>query len=433
MKKLGIAAVAVILLLSTLVGCASAPTEQAEPYAPPETAVYAEYSAEMHEENDEEEEMEIPEADYEAASEVAPVFAPPETVNPWRIRIEGNYFVVGEGESRRIWINGVNTPWNNWNDFSGSNFDYEWWDTHFAALRANGVNASRVWISCTNNYGRGNQHGQVPIMQIDENGMVSGVSEYHWQHLDSFFAIAERHGIYIMATLLSFDHFRYNEWHNADPYRWRKMIQSAETINSFVEHYTIPFVERFRDNPFLWSIDLMNEPDWVHEEHGLMPWEDISHFFARNAAAIRQNSDILVTVGMAFSKYNSDSHEGNKVSDAFLQNLYNNPYAMLDFWSPHYYDWMLPWFGHPFTMSPFGPFPQSGWGLCPSRPALIGETSGLGSAGFTLTQDYMNAFANNWQGVMAWTSSGIDDHGSFDDIIPATLYFASAHFDLVFP
>ena len=359
------------------------------------------------------------------------------TVYPWRIRIDGNYFVVGDDNPQRIWINGVNTPWNHWNDFSGNNFDYEWWDRHFAALRANGVNASRVWISCTNNYGRGNQHGQVPIFDIDENGMISGISERHWEHLDSFFGIAERHGIYIMATLLSFDHFRYNEWHNRDPYRWRKMLQSEETINAFIEHYTIPFVERYRDNPFLWSIDLMNEPDWVYEEHGHILWEDISLFFARNTAAIRQNSDILVTVGMAFSKYNSDylneGYEGNKISDAFLQSLYNNPYAALDFWSPHYYDWVGQWFGHPFTSSPFGQRSAGGWGLCPSKPALIGETSGHGTAGFTLIEDYINAFNNGWQGVMAWTSNGVDDHGNFEDIILATNYFATLHPGLVFP
>jgi hypothetical protein len=401
-----------------------------------ETTDYEDYPTEVYQES--EADMENQPDPPAAPAQNDPPEAPPEeaplpslaplAVIPWRIRTEGTHFVVGDYDNpQRIWINGVNTPWNTWNDFSGNNFDYEWWDTHFAALRENGVNASRVWISCTNNYGRGNQHGQQQIIYIDENGFVSGVSERHWEHLDSFFAIAERHGIYIMATILSFDHFQYNEWHNSDPYRWRKMLQSAETIDSFVQHYTIPFVERFRDNPFLWSIDLMNEPDWVHENHGHIPWEDISHFFARNTAAIRQNSDILVTVGMAFNKYNSDQHEGNKVSDEFMQGLYDNPYAALDFWSPHYYDWMFQWFGNPFLTSP------RGWGLCPSRPSLIGETSGHGTEGFTLINDYVNAFNNGWQGVMSWTSSGIDDHGSFEDVTTATRHMAGLHPQLVFP
>ncbi|MCL1883257.1 MAG: cellulase (glycosyl hydrolase family 5) [Defluviitaleaceae bacterium] len=354
--------------------------------------------------------------------------AVPENVYPRRIRIEGNYFVVGD-DSRRIWINGVNTPWNNWNDFAGDNFDYEWWDEHFAALRANGVNASRVWINCTNNFGRANNHGLEYVVSIDENGMVSGVSERHWENLDSFFEIAARHGIYIMATILSFDHFQYNEWHNSEPERWRNMLQSTEAINSFIEHYTIPFVERYRDNPFLWSIDLMNEPDWVHENEaaGRIEWEYISNFFARNTASIRQNSEILVTVGMAFSKYNSDLHVGNMVSDKIFQILYDNPYAALDFWSPHYYDWMYQWFWHPFTMTP------EEWGMCSSKPSINGETTGHGTEGFTLVEDYVNAMNNGWQGVMAWTSSGVDDHGSFDDVITATRHIAYLFPELVWP
>jgi hypothetical protein len=138
---------------------------------------------------------------------------------------------------------------------------------------------------------------------------------------------------------------------------------------------------------------------------------------------------------MAFPKYNSDlaGYEGNVVSDRFMQNLYPHPYAALDFWSPHYYDWVGRWFGHPFTSTPFGPRALGGWGLCASRPALIGETSGHGTEGYTLIEDYMNAFANGWQGVMAWTSSGIDDHGDFDDVTTATRYFYAAHPELVRP
>ncbi|MCL1845698.1 MAG: cellulase family glycosylhydrolase [Defluviitaleaceae bacterium] len=378
-------------------------------------------------------------AEILAATSDLPEFTPPENVYPRRIRIEDGYFVVGD-DSQRIWFNGVNTPWIAWNDFSGDNFDYDEWDAHFAELRASGINSSRVWINCTNNFGRVNQHGNnTPTISIDENGMIYGVQEQHWENLDGFFEIAARHGIYIMATLLSFDHFQYNEWHNADPYRWRAMLQSEEAINSFITHYTLPFVERYRDNPFLWSIDLMNEPDWVHEnvEAGQLAWEDISHFFARNTAAIRQNSEILVTVGMAFNKYNSDytdeGFSGNKISDEFLQNLYDNPYAALDFWSPHFYDWVTQWFGHPFTATPYGRRRDGGWGLCDSKPAILAETSTFGTAGFTLTEDFLNAIENGWQGVMPWTSSGIDDNGCLENIAPTTMYIANRYRDLVFP
>jgi hypothetical protein len=354
-------------------------------------------------------------------------------VERFRISIVDNGFAV-DGGSKPIWINGTNTPWDSWDDFGGR-YNPEFWDEHFAALRANGVNASRVWISCRNNF---------DSIKIEDNGMITGTSDKFWEDLDDYFETAKRHGIYIMATLISFDHFKvyHGDWgwlgrphpHEA----WRLMLQSEETINSFIEHYTIPFVERYKDNPFLWSIDLMNEPDWVFEdsECGRVPWEHISHFFARNAAAIKENApEILVTVGMAFPKYNADGsgYEGNKVSDSFLQGLYNNPNAYLDFWSPHFYDWVTQWYGHPFTSSPYGARRDGGWGLCDSKPVVLGETTANGSDGFTLIEDYVNAFNNGWHGVMAWTSNGVDGNGGFAEQTIATRHMAELYPELIFP
>jgi len=337
-----------------------------------------------------------------------------------RITIKDGIFVV-DGD-RPIWINGVNTPWDKWNDFGGE-YNHAWWDRHFKALGDNGVNASRVWINCNND--------QRAVL-IDEDGMVSGVSEKHWDDLDRFFELAEEHQIYIMATILSFDHFK-----SRQASRWRNMVMSDEAVDSFIEHYTLPFLERYKDNPFLWSIDLMNEPDWVHEnpECGQLAWEDISRFFARNAAAIRENSPVLVTVGMSFPKYNADgdSYEGNKVSDAFLQSIYANKNARLDFWSPHYYDWVGPWYGIPFTSKPAGPRSQGGWGLEPGRPAVLAEHSAIGSAGSTLIDDFTGLMENGWQGAMPWTSNAVDGNGGFDDIIKATRHIAQLYPHLVFP
>ncbi|HEX2395689.1 MAG TPA: hypothetical protein VHI78_10100, partial [Bacteroidales bacterium] len=64
------------------------------------------------------------------------------------IRIKNNQFYTDNG--KRIWLNGVNTPWNKWNDFGGD-FDRDWWNNHFQILRSNGINCTRVWISCNGN------------------------------------------------------------------------------------------------------------------------------------------------------------------------------------------------------------------------------------------------------------------------------------------
>lgn len=347
-----------------------------------------------------------------------------------RITINSNNeFTVG---GRRIWMNGANTPWHNWNDFGGD-YDDAWWDAHFAMLHQAGINAVRVWINCNNDNG---------AIDIGEDGMINGVSDKHWADLDLFFATAARNHIYIMATLLSFDHFK-DTGNRPAAQSWRNMLCDDAAVQSFAENYTIPFVERYGDNPYLWSIDLCNEPDWVFEnpECGRLPWERISYFFAVNAAAIHKHSDVLVTVGMASPKYNADGagYEGNKVSDAYLQGLYPDGGAYLDFWSTHYYDWVGPWYGVPFYVTPSGAKPR-GYGLDASKPAVIAECMASGSKGATkgtqdntIVTDYENAYLNGWQGVLPWTSNGVDGCGDFGDLSPAIKYMAGKYGDVVFP
>jgi hypothetical protein len=110
-----------------------------------------------------------------------------------------------------------------------------------------------------------------------------------------------------------------------------------------------------------------------------------------------------------------------------MQSLYDSPYATLDFWSPHYYDWVGPHYGVPYYIGP------QRYGMCPSKPSLIGECPALGSRGKTLTEDYEAAFANGWQGIMPWTSNGVDANGGFDDIAPAAKHMLELHRELIFP
>ena len=345
-----------------------------------------------------------------------------------RVSIKNNEFVV---DGKRLWINGVNTPWNHWNDFGGD-YDDAWWNNHFAELRRAGVNATRIWINCNNDQG---------AVDIDENGLITGVSQKHWDDLAKLFEAAARHQIYIMATPLSFDHFK-DVGNRPDAQKWRNLLLNKHA-DSFAKHYIIPLVQKFGSNPWLWSIDLMNEPDWVYEgpECGNIPWEYISYLFAVSAAAIHENSDILVTVGINMPKYSSDMPpwQGNKISDAYLQSLYPNKLAYVDFWSPHYYDWMGESYGVPFYMSPYGAH-LAGFTMCPSKPALIGECMAKGSAGKTagtesntIVSDYEAAMKNGWQGVMPWTSNGVDGCGTLEDLRPATEQMAAKYGDLIFP
>ncbi|MDR0473034.1 MAG: InlB B-repeat-containing protein [Treponema sp.] len=351
-----------------------------------------------------------------------------------------------EVDGKRIWINGVNTPWDKWNDFGGS-YNDAWWDNEFGRLKAAGINATRIWINC-NGYGS---------ITIAADGTVSGATAKHWQDLDKLFALAKKHKIYIKATLLSFDHFG-NDNYQSD--RWRAMIRSKPAVKSFADNYTIPFVERYGANPWLWCIDMMNEPDWLYENKttaNIIQWNDISYFFAYNAAAIHENSDVLVTVGMACIKYNADgsAYEGNKVSDASLRSQYNSGNPCLDFWSPHTYEWVGEWYGVAHYLAPSGTRQgdktngyYGGYGLDGSKPAIIGECSANGTTskerGFirnqdrpptanTITTDYEYAYNNGWQGVMPWTSNGVDGNGNLNNMKAATLNMETKYPDLIYP
>ena len=164
-----------------------------------------------------------------------------------RVTVDGTKFVV---DGKDIWMLGVNTPWDKWNDFGGA-FNETFWDTHFAKLHSLGINSSRVWISCNGLY-----------VQISDDGKVSGPTDKFYEDTERLFQIADKNGIYIMATLMSFDFFK-NEGQSYEA--WRKMLDSESNMDSYVENYIVPFVEKFKNYNSLWSIDLCNEPDWVYE------------------------------------------------------------------------------------------------------------------------------------------------------------------------
>ena len=231
-------------------------------------------------------------------------------------------------DGKELWINGVNTPWQNWNDFGGSAFEPEFWDSHFSDLHDIGVNAVRVWINCNSMVG----------IKLKTTGEVKEVLEKHWQDVDQLFEIAEKHQIYLMPTLLSFDHCKDTNY--AD--RWRAVITDDTAMQSYIDNYVKPFAERYGSNPYMLGIDLMNEPDWVHEneECGKLSLDALSNFFAKcTAAAHEANPDVLVTVGMGMIKYNSDKSNcsGNIISDELMKTLGGDK-ACLDFYSVHYYE-----------------------------------------------------------------------------------------------
>ena len=352
------------------------------------------------------------------------LFILPDCLNAQHITVGGSKFMVNGYE---IFFNGVNTPWDNWNDFGG-NYDHNFWDSEFQRIRQSGGNASRIWITCD---------GEVGI-DITNNGEVTGVKSKHWTDLDDLFDLARKHQVYIMATLISFDHTKNSHYRYMS---WRRMFAGDTTIGSYIHNYVIPFINRYKDNPSLWCVDACNEIEWMHEnsDNGQIPWLRLQYYVARVASAVHQNSSVLVTLGSAAVKWNSNCSgcEGNFWSDGNLQAQYNSPDAFLDFYSPHYYGWVVRWFGN-FALDKT----PASYGLT-DRPCMVGESpatgvytqnsSGVDELAVPIGQAFINTYNNGWRGLLVWTSNGVDQYGSLENCGVGLLNFFQAHPTLVDP
>jgi hypothetical protein len=336
------------------------------------------------------------------------------SIEAQHIQVKGTLFYTDKGE--RIWLNGVNTPWHNWNDFGG-NFDRDWWNNHFQILKSNGINCSRIWISCNGN-------GAI----ITDSTGVTALSLTFFKDCDTLFAIAKRNGIYIDATMMSFDHCKDN---HANYMNWRKIITDPTASRTFIDMYLIPFVNRYKDNPYLFAIDLCNEPEWISEnkEDGQLPVKDLQRFFAGCAAAIHKVSSVPVTIGSACIKWNSDlkGYVGNYWSNESLTKAFNDPGAFIDFYCIHYYGWVHRYFKSPFELSP------ADYGIN-DKPVIIEECpandSGLKEIPVTLSASYEKAFELGYQGIFPWTSNGVDRNGNITTVGPAASSFHGNHGNL---
>lgn len=329
-----------------------------------------------------------------------------------RVTVEGTKFIVG---GKELWLNGVNTPWQKWNDFTGG-MDEQFWDDSFKQLSEDGINCTRIWVNC---------NGE-SIVALNDSGEISSINENHWTDLDKLFAIAAKYKVYIMPTILSFDHFK-----GGSGEKWRALVTDKTNAEAFAEKYVKEFCKRYDSNEYVFSIDLMNEPDWVHEneECGQLDWDSLSYFFGKCAAAIHETSDMLVTVGIGVIKYNSDKREGDMISDAYLNELTGDEKAYVDFYSTHYYTWQKPWFGMPFNRTP------ERFGLDITKPCIIGETSNDDEADIkmTLTEKYQNCYDNGWSGVLVWMEPRDDGWYCYNLTQTATRAFAEKYPEKVYP
>ena len=346
--------------------------------------------------------------------------------------ISGNKFYVYNNQE--IFFNGINTAWQ-WNsdyrlDFLGRNYDNTWWNNEFAKYVQNNINLARVWI-----HGGGNSSPS-----LNGDGLVTGASASFWADMDKLVAISREKKIYIMPTFWSFD-MVINNYNSVNWNQFRQIINDVNKTKWYCEYFLVPFVQRYKNEPYVLGYDICNEPEhiWRDSNCGNLSRNNVIRFLAVCASYIHKNTTKPVTVGSMWIICNSNRYQGwtsqetyagNNYSESSLRAQYNDPDAYLDFYSPHWYQWQSS--GSYFSTS-VGYWLDDG-----NRPALIGETPGYNvnenGWNMTLANAYLNAYWNGYSGVCAWKSPWENDgYGTFAGITPATNSFYQNYPNLVYP
>ena len=352
------------------------------------------------------------------------------------VSIINKKFVVNANTSCPIYFNGANTPWESWNDFGGS-YNQTKWAQDMVDLKNKGINAARIWFSC-------NGSGQ-PSIATD--GTVSAPTAAFWANCDHLFAQAQANGVYIQATMMSFDHTKTG---NPNANNWRAMMNDPAKIQSYITNYLVPFVNRYKTNPYLWSIDLCNEIEWIHEntDNWQCSYAVLQKFVGLCAAGLHQTSVartdgtmVLVSLGSACVKWNGSklpsggtNPDGNKWSDANLKaQTSNNANAYLDFYSPHFYGWMESSYSSPFEKTPA----QYGMDDKACVVAEMPSRDPMPTPAMSMTTAFNNLKTGGWQGHMPWTANITTnlttEVGSLADFGAAALAFANNNSALVKP
>lgn len=330
-------------------------------------------------------------------------------LNAQRVTVSGNEFRVN---NQKLWINGTNTPWDNWNDFGG-NFDQNFWSSEFQRLENEKVNSTRVWLACSS---------EAPGVIIDSNGNISGITDDFWSDLDAIVDLAEKHKVYLMVSPLAhfqFDIFSTYEGALVNDDRYIKMIKDNAKVQKFIDNYLAPMVQRYKNRPYFMAIDIINEGEYLYDDtsgrYGTISRDQVLSFIAKCAKYVRSNSDILFTLGTGTGpKYQSEpispnhNYFKNDFSDEVLGGYVSG--AKLDFYNHHWYGWMDDYFPSPFNNNP------DTYGIS-NKPVIIGECQANGNSGKTILQNYQHLHSQNYAGIMPWTSNGVDeaDNGSLND------------------
>jgi len=320
-----------------------------------------------------------------------PATPTPTTVSPPTVAVfEPSGTININGQQRFLF--GANYPWYNYGtDFGESAWGYSGVsvkrseiDSDFQLMSQMGIKVVR-WFVFTD--GR-----SAPEFATD--GSVAGLDDKIFGDLDVALEIAQRYNIHLVFVLLDFKWLRQQEEDNGVMKGGHSdVIQIPEKRATFFQNALIPLLQRYGDNPYILSWEVINEPEWAVDDSTIetqepmvrVPLESMQNFVSEAAQVIHSNtSKQLVTVGSASRRW-WNFWEGKG----------------LDLCQIHHYDWMED------NENSRLDFPYTSMGT--NLPCIVGEFPSAGST--RSAEDYYRIIIDNgFMGAFPWSLRGTDPH-----------------------
>jgi hypothetical protein len=306
---------------------------------------------------------------------------------------------------------GLNYPWKTGQDFGTGGWGhsgvsdsttYREIDADFANMAAQGVRVVKWRVFSDGRYG----------LQLDANGLVTGLDDMFFPDIDAALEIAKRHDVYLVFTLFS------SGFWTADCQSGTVHLGGqADTLidparrHALVDNAVVPLLDHLAASDRVVAYEIIAEPEWGITE--LNQEQDariklsagiIREFVGDVTRQIHQHTRALATV------------ESNRSS-----NMHTWQGVGLDYYSFSWYDWLEPY--EPLAT------PASSANL--DRPIVIGEFPAGGSSFYELPQALDTAYSLGYAGAFGWSYWGGDGISRWREVAPSFSTWVADHWSEV--
>ena len=259
-------------------------------------------------------------------------------------------------------------------------------ETDLAAMAAGGAQVLRWWL-WPDFRGDG--------VTFDANDTPSGLGGTALADVERALELAEKHDLYLMLTLFSFDNFRPTRMESTLRVRGIKPIVLDEAKRrALLDNVVAPLAKAVEASPHkqrMLAWDMINEPEWAitgPSAYGGDPvfdpqtdLEAVTHaqmetFLRDTQKTLRDNSKAMITVGATAFKWKS---AWSKLD--------------LDFHQFHMYDWVNMYWPYDKTPMMYG---------LDDKPVVMGEFPLTGLMGVDYNKLLESWFGNSYAGGLGW-------------------------------